>query len=60
MHEQSEVGEAAHNKYKDNKYKAIEKHIWFDCKKVHIPSFRVLCNGSIFDKIGLKNSKHIE
>lgn len=60
MHEDAEVGKAAHTGYKDEKYQAVNNHIFFDPKKVHIPSFRVLCNGSIYDKIGLKNAKHIE
>ncbi len=60
MHEEAEIGEAAHNSYKDNKYKAINKHIWFECEKVHIPSFKVFHDGSIFDKIGLKKAKHID
>lgn len=60
MHEDAEVGKAAHNEYKNEKYQAIEKHIWFDPTKVHIPNFRFFCNGSIYDKIGLKKSMHIE
>lgn len=60
MHEDAEVGKASHTEYKDKKYQAVEKYIWFDPKKVHIPNFRVLCNGKIYDKIGLKKAMHIE
>lgn len=60
MHEDAEVGKASHTEYKDEKYQAVEKYIWFDPKKVHLPNFRVLCNGKIYDKIGLKKAMHIE
>lgn len=60
MHENAEVGKAAHNGYKNEKYQAVNNRIFFDPTKVNILNFRVLCNGSIYDKIGLKKAKHID
>lgn len=59
MHEDAEVGKAAHSGYKGKKYEAVNKHIFFDPKKVKIPGFKVFCNGEIYDTIGLKKAKHI-
>lgn len=60
MHERSEFGIAEHSGYKDKEYSVVSIFIYFDVEKVHISMFRKLCNGDLYDKVGLCNALHIE
>lgn len=59
MHDQAEVGTSAHIFYKDKVDKIVSQYIHFNPNKVHMPQFRVLANGTIYDKIGLKHALSI-
>ncbi len=60
MHEHAEIGSSEHESYKDRVDELVSQYICFNPQKVKIPHFRVLVNGSIYDKIGLKHSLHVE
>lgn len=60
MHEHAEIGDAKHGDYKNSEYSWLEPYINIDPSKVHIPHFRVLNNGTLYDQIGLLDAMHIE
>lgn len=59
MHEFAELQQANWSEYKDQKYELISEYISFKISKEtlpEIPLFRILCNNSLYDKIGLIQS----
>lgn len=60
MHEHATVGNSGHKKYKNKEDEIVSQYICFEAEKVKIPHFRVLCDGSIYDKVGLQDALHVE
>lgn len=60
MYEHAKVGESGHKEYKDKEDKIVSQYICFEAEKVKIPHFRIFIDGSLYDKIGLKDALHVE
>ena len=62
MHNNAEYGDGgvSHNDYKDLEYALVTPYIYIEPEKIHIPHFRIMKDGSVFDGIGLINALPIE
>ena len=60
MHEHAEIGDANHSQYKNSEYCEITPFLALEYDKIPIPQFKVLCNHSLYDQVGLVHALPIE